>query len=301
MEEQNDPERPLSSSPLQAIEVTVEAGQVDLVSGLLWTASVAAVAEHLVDDDMVILRTDVPPGGVAAVADALAGIAASEAIRVVEVLDDGLDAWRAHAEIIEVGRRLLVRPPWLPWEGPDDDHDEELIVIELDPGRSWGHGAHPTTRLCLVEIERMLDAANAEKREVTVVDVGCGSGVLSVAAALLGAARVEAFDLDPEAVKATTENARRNGVADRVQVHRVEPGHSLTPLDALNAPADVIVANIGAATLVDLAPHLLAHLAPTGKLVLSGLLDPPPPEVTAAYAPRVLTITTLAGWSALTL
>lgn len=287
---------------MQAVEVTVTAEQVDLVSGWLWAAGVSAVAEHPVDDHTVVLRTDVPDGGVTAIHDVLDGMVSPITIRLVEILDDGLDSWRAHAEIVEVGRRLLIRPPWLPWEGPAENRADELIVVELDPGRSWGHGAHPTTRLCLTEIERILDETFASgRRPFTVADVGCGSGALSVAAALLGAIQVEAFDIDRAAIDATAANAKRNGVADRVRAHLVPADRSLTPLDQLTSSADLIVANIGAAALVDLAPHLLDHLVPGGVLVLSGLLDPPPPEVVAAYAPRTASTTTLNGWSALTL
>lgn len=262
----------------------------------------SAVAEHPIDDTTVLLRTDVPDGGVAAVNQVLAGVVDQSAVRVTEVLDDGLDAWRDHAQIVEVGRRLLIRPPWLPWEGPAGAVADEFVVVELDPGRSWGRGAHPTTRLCLDEIERLVDRALAlGRRELTVVDVGCGSGSLSIAAALLGATRVEAFDLDRAAVEATEANAARNGVADRVHVHLVPAEQAQSPLGSLVEPADLIVANIGAAALIELAPHLLAHLAAEGTLVLSGLLDPAPPEVAAAYSPRPGATTTLDGWSAITL
>lgn len=280
------------------------------MSGLLWAAGVSAVAEHPVDDATVLLRTDMPERGVAAVDEVLAGIVEPSAVRLVEILDDGLDAWRDHAQIVEVGRRLLIRPPWLPWEGTgpgldgEGEGEGERIVIELDPGRSWGHGAHPTTRLCLAEVERLLDEADG--RELLVIDVGCGSGALSVAAAVLGATRVEAFDIDPAAVEATAANAERNGVAHRVRPHLVPLDRASDPLSGFTPSkterdADIIVANIGAAALVDLAPNLLKHLAPNGVLVLSGVLDPPPPEVAEAYAPRAATVTTLDGWSALTL
>ncbi len=270
----------------------------------------SAVAEHPVDDATVLLRTDVPDGGFAVVDAALTGIVDPTAVRLVEVLDDGLDAWRDHARIVEVGRRLVVRPPWvevdggaLAYRGPAP------MMIEIDPGRSWGHGAHPTTRLCLAEIERVLDATPG----LGLIDVGCGSGVLTVAAALLGARWVEAFDIDPAAVEATRANAERNGVADRVRAHRVPSDHAHDPLAAFDPSpaeptdppaelaADLIVANIGAAALVEMLPTLRRQLAPGGTLILSGLLDPPPPELLAACQPGVPVITTLDGWSALTL
>lgn len=279
-----------------AIEVVVDAELVDLASGLLWGAGVSAVAEHPVDDvaidaPRVLLRSDVPPGGVVAVRAALGDITAD--IRQVEIIDDGLDSWREHARVASAGRRLVVRPPWVPL-GEVQSH---AVVVELDPGRSWGHGAHPTTLLCLAEVERLVD----ERPGCTVFDVGCGSGALSVAAAMLGAGRVEACDLDPAACDATVANATRNGVADRVSVHHVGPQSARDPLRDLTGTADLIVANIGAAALVDLAPRLIERLAPGGVLVLSGLLDPPPAEVAAAYAQFEPAISRLDGWSSLAL
>lgn len=292
----------------RAVEVEVAAEEADLASGLLWGAGVTAVAEHPAGDRRVRLRADVPDGGVAVVRSALGG---RWTVVAVDVGDDGLDAWRDHAEVVTAGRRLVVRPSWVSL-GPVAD---DALVLEIDPGRSFGHGAHPTTRLCLATVEDLLDA----RPQAAVLDVGCGSGVLAVAAARLGAVRVVAVDIDPAAVAATSANAAANGVADRLEVVAVVAGRSdadptvlarsdrvgAIPLrqdGSVDGRFDVVVANIGARALVDLAPALRAHLAPGGTLVLSGLLDPPPAEVAAAFAPlEVAEVRRLDGWVALLL
>lgn len=275
----------------EAVEVTVHAEDVDLVSGLLWTTGIAALAEHPSGDGTVVLRTDVPAGGLDAVGAAVASRAL--ATRVVRV-DDGLDAWREHATVTRVGDRLVVHPPWVE-RGEVRPHD---VVVELDPGRSWGHGAHPTSRLCLAEVERIV----TEHPGCGVIDVGCGSGILAVAAAMLGAGWVEACDLDPAACEATETNARRNGVDQVVRVRQVRPERAADPLRAVERSGDLIVANIGAAALVEVAPRLLDRLAPGGSVVVSGLLDPAPPEVAAAFAPlRLVRTVAIDGWVVLTL
>lgn len=263
---------------IDAVEVHVPPGDVDLVSGLLWGAGVTAVGEEPQPDGTVVLRTDVPAGGVADVREALG----DRWPLAVATVDDGIDAWREHARVVRAGR-VVVRPPWVPL-GPVG-LDE--VVVEIDPGPSFGHGAHPTTRLCLEALDRLVTPGTA------VLDVGCGSGVLAIAAVRLGADRAFAVDIDPAAVAATRANAERNGVADRV-----EAGPAGHPLPA----ADVVVANIGAAALRDLAPTLVAAVAPGGALVLSGLLDPPPADLAAAFAPlAVASDERSENWSALTL
>ena len=275
---------------VRAVEVEVLAERADLVAGLLWGAGITALAEHPLEGALVVLRTDVPPGGIAAVDAAVGDLAVAVRLAVV---DDGLDEWRDHAAIAWVGRRLVVHPPWVPLGAVDDD----AVVIELDPGRSWGHGAHPTTRLCLAEVERLIDAGGP----LTVLDVGCGSGALAIAAALLGSGAVTACDVDPLAIAATADNAARNAVSARVRTVLVD-AHGADPLDGIDDTFELVVANIGAAALVDLAPHLLARLASRGTLVLSGVLDPPSDDVPAAFAPlTVARVESLDGWAALTL
>lgn len=294
---------------MRAIEVEVATDEVDLASGLLWVAGVAAVAEHPAASGRTRLRVDVPAGGVAAVEGALDG---RWAVHLVTVADDGLDAWRTHAQVVRAGRRLVVRPPWVPL-GPVA---EDAVVLEIDPGPSFGHGAHPTTRLCLAALEALLDpptpSALGGPTAVgapsgggpSVLDVGCGSGVLAVAAAVLGAERVVAVDVSPAAVDATSANAARNRVGARIDARLVAGEDDADPLAGVpgDAPFDLVVANLGAAALVALAPHLVAQLGEGGRLVISGLLDPPPPRVAAAFAPlAVVDRAADAGWTALVL
>ena len=145
-------------------------------------------------------------------------------------------------------------------------------VVRLEPGLAFGSGRHPTTRLCL---ERL---AAAPPTGIDVVDYGCGSGILAVAAAALGARRVLALDIDPQALRATAENARLNGVADRVSVVAADAAASV-PAE----PVPLVVANILAGTLVELAPVMSALTIPGGSLMLSGILESQAGEVAGAY------------------
>jgi ribosomal protein L11 methyltransferase len=200
-------------------------------------------------------------------------------VRDVEIVDDAdwHERWRVHAVRQLFGGRLWVLPrdepvpdsPGVPAQGP---------VLRLDPGLAFGSGAHPTTRLCLQGL------AALELAGLRVLDFGCGSGILALAACLLGAREVVAIDHDPQALAATRDNAAFNGIdAGRLLVG---------DLDALGAqgwdrePFDVIVANILANPLVDLAPRLTTLLRPGGTLMLSGLLAGQEAPIRAAY-PRV--------------
>jgi ribosomal protein L11 methyltransferase len=157
--------------------------------------------------------------------------------------------------------------------------------VEIDPGRAFGSGAHTTTRLVL---ERLV-----ERSPVTVLDVGCGSGVLAVVAARLGAARVDAIDIDPAAKEATASNAARNAVHVNVRDES---------LDALDGPYDLVLANLLAPVLVAHAPDLVRLVAPGGRLVVSGVLVDRWAHVAAATKPlRVERVDELEGWAALTL
>jgi ribosomal protein L11 methyltransferase len=169
------------------------------------------------------------------------------------------------------GRHLWVCPQGQPAPDP------EAVVVDLDPGLAFGTGHHPTTALCL----EWLDGAELEGR--TLLDYGCGSGILAIAALKLGAAHAIALDHDPQAIEATRANAAANGVAERLSPCRQE---DLTTL-ADRLPADLVIANILAGPLVKLAPTLLRNLRPGGALVLSGLLADQVPAVSAAYTPAV--------------
>jgi ribosomal protein L11 methyltransferase len=171
--------------------------------------------------------------------------------------------WLRDFHAMRFGQRLWICPRHENVTTPD------AVVVHLDPGLAFGTGTHPSTALCL----EWLDGATLAGRSV--VDYGCGSGVLAIAAALLGAASVSAFDIDPQALIATRENAAANGVVVRVQVCE-RPAQ-------LPLPADVVVANIVAGTLVELAPELAAAVRQDGQLLLAGILEIQDETVTSAY------------------
>ena len=210
---------------------------------------------------------------------ALPGTVGVRELHAREIADrDWIALSHEDVEPIDAGP-LWVGPGWMT---PPPDR----IVLRLEPGLAFGSGRHPTTRLCL---ERL---AAAPPAGLDVIDYGCGSGILAVAAALLGARRVSALDVDPQALRAAAGNARINGVSDRVDV--AAAGADLPP-------AGFVVANILAGTLIDLAPVLAAATAPGGGLALSGILDAQAEDVAAAYrgAFDVRTGASESGWTRL--
>jgi ribosomal protein L11 methyltransferase len=175
-------------------------------------------------------------------------------------------AWLDDFAPRQFGRRLWVCP-----RGQTPDVGG-AVIVELDPGLAFGTGHHPTTALCL----RWLDGADL--RGKAVVDYGCGSGILAIAALRLGASRAVALDHDPQALEATRSNAQENRVADRLVV--------CTPDERPRELADVLMANILATPLIDLAPRFGEQISPGGELVLSGILRDQADAVAAAYASR---------------
>jgi ribosomal protein L11 methyltransferase len=173
-------------------------------------------------------------------------------------------AWLAGWKPLRFGARLWVCPTEA---APPDDAG--AVVVRLDPGLAFGTGTHPTTALCL----QLLDALPLAGRSI--IDYGCGSGILGIAALKLGAARVVAVDLDPQAIVATRANAERNAVAAWLETQTVP---------AALEPADVVIANILAEPLIELAPKLTAACRIGADLVLSGLLRTQAHAVQAAYA-----------------
>ena len=178
--------------------------------------------------------------------------------------EDWGEGWKKDFKALDVGR-VRVRPSWI--DAPPPPGSVEVV---LDPGMAFGTGTHPTTSLCLAALSDLL----AARPGVTVLDVGTGSGLLAIAAHKLGARRVAASDNDPVAVEVARENATRNGAALELTGAAV---------DEIAGTFDVVVANILANVLVELAPALAARVAPGGVLLLSGILGPQEEEVRRAH------------------
>lgn len=172
--------------------------------------------------------------------------------------------WMDNFHPLQFGERLWICPSWR--EVPDPN----AVNVMLDPGLAFGTGTHPTTALCL----RWLDALPLSGK--TVVDFGCGSGILALAALKLGAARVIGIDIDPQALQASTENARRNNVSERLEVY--------LPQDQPDIQADVVMANILFSPLMELKSVISGLCKPGGDLVLSGILAEQVEKLEAAYS-----------------
>lgn len=167
--------------------------------------------------------------------------------------------WKAHFRPLRVGARFLICPTW---EVPEPEAGD--IVLRIDPGRAFGTGHHETTRLCLEWLER-LAAGRGQGAPRTLLDVGTGSGILAMAAALLGFETALGVDNDPEAIEVAVENVRSNGLEGRVRLVTGDP-------EDVDGRFDIVVANIQAGPLIALVDAILQHLTPGGELALSGLL-----------------------------
>jgi len=274
---------------MRAFVVTVGSDEVDLASDVLWQLGVRAIEERQEPGgvDRVELWTavgDEPD----AVARAVERLGDRWPTRVVEVVDDTADTWREFARPMWVDEGSVVVPAW-------QDHvvGDGVVAIFIEPGGAFGLGDHPTTLLSLRAARRHLGV----DREV--LDVGCGTGVIAIMAAImaarLGGGSVRAVDVASSAVEATSANAIRNGVADRIAV-------DTTPVGDLDGTYDLVVANILAPTLVELADDLRRLTAPEGRLVISGILADRHDHVVAALAPMLVERTdVLDGWAAVTL
>ena len=263
----------MSSSRLAVVRV--EVADAELAADALWCRGATAIEERSGPDGAVELVAEL---------SALGSIDDLPwPVEIVEADDSWWDAWRPFARAVRAGDHLVVQPPWAP-HLPERAGD---LVVLIDPGRAFGSGAHPSTLLALAALEALVLPGS------TVLDVGCGSGVLAVGAARLGAGRVVAIDIDPAAHEATLDNAARNGVA--VQV-------SASPVGAVTGRFDVVVANLLAPTLVELAVPLGERVGEHGSLVVSGLLPQQTERVFAALAPLlVVGQAELDGWVAATL
>ena len=198
--------------------------------------------------------------------------------------EDWQDNWKKYFKPIPVGRRLLIVPAW---EEPPEETDRTILRIE--PQLAFGTGAHASTRLCLEEL--------CEHHAATVLDLGCGSGILAVAALLLGAERAVCADIAADAAAVCRENARLNGLPDhRISAHTGDVLDSFV-LDAVTGGRtfDIVFANIIADVIIPLARHIPGLLAPGGVFICSGIIDGRQDEVRAALGAAGLAISSARG------
>jgi ribosomal protein L11 methyltransferase len=277
-----------SSSQWVTLSITVPVEDLDLASGVLWDAGAAGVEERAADDDDDReLRAGLLDGSVAAVISQLR----SDWVCSIEPVDadEGLDAWREFAQAWRAGSRLVILPAWL--EAPDWCRDGD-VVLPIEPGRTFGSGSHATTRMCLAELELLIHEGDA------VADIGCGSGVLAIAAVRLGAAHAVGVDTQSEAIAVSFANAEACGVGGHVEF--LEGSMELLG----DRRFDVVVANIAASVLLALVDPLDAAVAATGALVLSGVLDEQVPELLDLFGSHGFVLASTAAeddWRALVL
>lgn len=176
--------------------------------------------------------------------------------------EDWAAAWKQHFPVLRVGRRIVIRPTWRRHRALPED-----VVLALDPGMAFGTGLHPTTRLCLAGIERWDDQGLVAG--ASALDVGCGSGILAIAAGRLGASSVVAVDTDPIAVESTAANAARNHLVRRIHARR-------GTLPVRGGPFDLVMANLIASLLVQVAGELAAAVRPPGEPAAA--VRPPGPD-----------------------
>jgi ribosomal protein L11 methyltransferase len=212
--------------------------------------------------------------------------------------EDWAQAWKSHFPVLRIGRRLVIRPTWRRHRKRSGD-----VVLSLDPGMAFGTGLHPTTRLCLAALETLADegllaggaggaglggrgaeAGGAGRGgRSRVLDVGCGSGILAIAAGKLGAGELLGVDTDPIAVESTAANARLNGLTRRVRVRR-----GSVPTN--EPPFDLVLANLIASLLVQLAEPLRRELVPGGRILASGIFRDREGDVRTAFEAVGLTL-----------
>jgi ribosomal protein L11 methyltransferase len=260
--------------------------EAELAADQLWQLGVRAIEERTVVQGIELWTT--VGGGEDAIDRAVASIADRWSSRVVDVNVEPVDTWREFAKPVWATPDLVVVPAW-----QSHSFDGDPLVLRIEPGAAFGLGDHPTTELSLRALVSLLPTHPA--KPLAVLDVGCGTGVLAITAARLGASRVRAVDVASAAVEATTANALLNGVAGHVDV-------DTAPAATLDVGYEIVVANILAPALVSLADDLRRLTALGGHLVISGILADSHAHVLEALAPMsVVNREILNGWIAVTL
>ncbi len=267
---------------MRAFVLSVPRVDAELAADRLWSSGAPAVEERETEHPDIVELWTVLGTGSAAIQGLTVDAPRGWIARSVEIDETMADTWRDHATPIWIGSDLVVVPAWLP--EPDTG---DALAIRIDPGAAFGMGDHPTTILSLQALR------SSVTQGATVLDVGCGSGVLAIAALLSGANRATAIDISPAAVEATRDNAVLNDVAVRLEA-------STCDLAEIDGEFDLVVANILAPTLVGLAPELQRVTA--GTLIISGVLDGLHDHVLDALQPlRVVRTLRRDGWAAVVL
>lgn len=242
----------LEDADAGTVDETPLFGEPDHPTAELWPHSVA----------VALFEADADVGAVLAYAARIAGVPAPADYTIETVAEqDWVRLTQSQFDPIPISPRLWIVPTW------HDAPDHNAINLKLDPGLAFGTGSHPTTRLCLAWLDDNLKGGE------TLLDYGCGSGVLAIAAARLGAGRIDGVDIDPQAVQASRDNAALNEITAQFSL----PGE-LAP-----GNYDIVVANILTNPLKGLAPLLAGRVRPGGRLVLSGILAEQAEDVMAVY------------------
>ena len=184
-------------------------------------------------------------------------------VRVIKE-EEWQESWKEHFHVLRVGMRTVIVPTWRTYESREND-----VVITIDPGMAFGTGHHPTTRMCLELLEIHVEPGDR------VLDLGCGSGVLSIAAAKLGASDVLGLEIDPIAASVAERNLRENEVHDSVRTDEASLPHPKAESDGY----DLLVANVSAKVITELAEHIVGVVRSGGTLIFSGILDKQRTEV----------------------
>lgn len=188
---------------------------------------------------------------------------------------DWASDWQQHFPPFKVGKRLVIHPSWIDWPATGEE-----VILTLDPGQAFGTGTHATTGLCLEALSDHFESANPPQQ---ILDVGTGSGILAMACAALGAKEVVACDIDSDACQVAIANIQQNQLTQQILI-------TDNPLDQIPGQYDLVLANILAAENIRLSAQLVEHLAPQGRLVLSGILIEQEQQVIDGFAAFSLTL-----------